>query len=149
MRSESLVIVCLVIALSACGQKVAGPGEFVTTHLAQVDGVVRNGQWAPQESVTVTGRSLRLDAPYVFGVGVTDPNGAFSFKIGKIDGTDRPAPDTLSVMLRLQAHGSKYPRGPTGQELADSVPVLVRFAGRGKPAAVTRIDLIFRFPSGS
>ncbi len=144
MRSESLVVVCLVIALSACGQKLAGPGEFVTTHLARVDGVVLNGQWAPQESVTVTGRSLRVDAAYTFGVGVTDRDGMFSFKIGRIDGADRPDPDTLSVMLRIQARGSKYPRAPDGKELADSVPVVVRFSGRGKSAPVTTIDVVFR-----
>jgi hypothetical protein len=140
----AVVIGLLAVTQASCGTTPPDPGEFITTHLAQVDGVVLNSLRVPQESVTVTGRTLRLDAAYEFRVGTTDRNGRFSFQVGRIDGSDRPSPDTLSVMMSVYAHGSKYPRAPDGRQLTDSLPIVIRFAKVGQPVPIITVEAIFR-----
>ena len=139
-----LLMACLVIAVSGCHKGAADPGEFVTIHVAQVDGVVLNPLGAPQDSIRVSGRSRRIDAAYTFGVGVTDPNGRFTFRVGRIDGVSRQDPDTLSVILTLHAYGSKYPRAPDGSQLADSIPVVIRFLSVSKLPPITTVEAVFR-----
>ena len=99
---------------------------------------------SPQDSIRISGRPRRVDAAYTFGVGVTDPKERFTVKVGRIDGASRQEPDTLSVMLTLHAYGSKYPRAPDGSQLADRVPVVIRFLGVGKPPPITTVEAVFR-----
>jgi hypothetical protein len=146
LRSPSGFLVGLTfpVLLGSLGCGSTDPGEFVTTHVAEVTGSVLNATRAPQESVSVTARPLRVDAAYEAGVGISDRRGAFAFQLGRIDGSDRQDPDTLSVMVILRAIGGRYPRGPGGAELVDSLPVVVRFAKAGAPSAVTTVEAIFR-----
>lgn len=139
-----LLMACLAAALLGCHKGASDPGEFVTTQVAQVDGVVLNPLGAPQDSVRVSGRSRRVDAAYIFGVGVTDLNGRFTFRVGRIDGGSRLEPDTLSVILTLHAYGSKYPRAPDGSQLADSVQIVIRFLGVAKPPPIATVEAVFR-----
>jgi hypothetical protein len=134
----------LAVPVLGCHKGASDPGEFVTTQVAQVDGIVLNPLGAPQDSIRVSGRSRRVDAAYTFGVGVTDLSGRFTFRVGRIDGAARQEPDTLSVMLSLNAFGSKYPRAADGSQLADSIPVVIRFFGVGKPPPITTIEAVFR-----
>ena len=143
-KATGLAIVCIGAAQVACNEEPQNPGEFNTTHIAQVNGLVLNALRVPQESITVTGRALRLDAGYDYQNGITDASGRFVLKVGRIDAQPRPEPDTISVMVLLFAHGSKYPRAPDGSQLRDSVPVVVRFAAGGKPTPIASVEAIFR-----
>lgn len=138
-----LVACCLATQVGCAGMP-ATPGEFRTSHIAQVNGTVLDGFRAPQESVTVSTRVLRQDAAYTVGVGVSDRYGAFSLQIERIEASDRPEPDTLSVMLLLRALGSKYSRAPDGGQLTDSISVIVQFARVGKPTPVAVVSAVFR-----